>query len=265
MKIQYLLILIAVFISTVASKSGSDPIELKLNMPVGKTYITTTKIDSKMQMMGMDIGTSIEMVFDMTAKSTEGDLTNIESSFQSIKMDIPMTGVSYDSKKNNTDSPMGKMNSIMGKKFTIVMDKQGAVKEVKDTNQLFARVEGAANMMSNFGQGMATLPTKPVSLGDSWDSESEMNSNGIYMKIKDKWTLESVTNGMAHIKVKSIFENSKSKIEGQKVELSGTQSGTVDVEVATGMSIKSDMVQDMEISVDGQKMAIKNNISLETQ
>lgn len=265
MKFQSLLLATAVACSIVACKPKGEPVELKINMPVGKTYTTTTKIDAKMKMMGMDMGTSMEMVFDMTATGKEGDLTNIESSFQSMKMDIPMTGVSYDSKKDNADSPMGMMDSIMGKKFTMIMDKQGAVKEVKGMDELFSGIGGGANMKNNFGQGMAALPSKPVAPGESWDSETEMNNNGMNMKLKNKWTLESVSNGIAHIKVKSTFENGNSEIEGQKVELTGSQSGTVDVEVATGVSVKSDIVQDMEMSVAGQKMTMKNTISLETK
>lgn len=265
MKTQYLLLLLAVCLSSVASKSGGDPIELRLNMPVGKTYTTTIKAVSQIQTGTRNWEMNLETWFGMTSTGTNAELTNIQAIIQAMKLSIPALGKNYDSTVKDKDSPKHKEDEIIGKTFTMVMNKQASVKEIKGLEAVYVNAGDGDNIKTNLSQGMAELPTQPVVPDDSWESETLVNTKLMSLHFINKWTLESVSNGIAYISLNSTYINNNGEADRDGKVWSGSQSGHFQVEIATGMTLKSDFVQETNVDFKGKKASIKSIVTLETK
>ena len=113
-------------------------------------------------------------------------------------------------------------------------------------------------------QSFKIFPDKKVSVGDSWNAKMEMKSI-MDMNVESTYTLKKVENGIATLDIKSKITSSGSEkmIQGTKVEMSvnGMQTGTMDVEVASGMTMKSSIVQkiDSKMKAQGQEIPISVN------
>lgn len=265
MKTQYLLLLLAVCLSSVASKSGGDPIELRLNMPVGKTYTTTIKAISQIQTGTRNLEMNLELWFSMTSTGTNAELTNIQTIIQAMKLSVPALGKNYDSTVKEKDKPKSKEDEIIGKSFTVVMNKQASVKEVNGLEAVYVNAGGGDNIKTSLSQGMAELPAQPVLPGDSWESETLVNTKAISLHFINKWTLESVSNGIAYISLSSTYVNNNGEADRNGNVWSGLQSGNFQVEIATGMTLKSDFIQETNMDLKGEKASIKSTVTLETK
>lgn len=265
MKTPYLLLLLAVCLSSVASKSGGDPIELRLNMPVGKTYTTTIKAVSQIQTGTRNFEMNLESWFSMTATGTNAELTSIQTIIQAMKLSVPALGKNYDSTTRKKGSPKTKEDEIIGKSFTVVMNKQASVKEINGLDAVFKDAGGDDNIKTSLSQGVAEFPVQPVAPGDSWESETVANTKAMSLHFINKWTLDNVSNGIAYISVRSTYVNNNGEADRDGNVWSGTQSGSFQVEIATGMTLKSDFVQETNVDLKGEKASIKTTVTLETK
>lgn len=252
MKTQYLLLLVVVCLSSVASKSGGDPIELKFNMPAGMIYTTT--IQTLTEVSGIE--TTEEIEYSMTSLGVDDDMTTVSTMVQAMKVSAPFFNGGYDSRGDNS----GQADPYIGNMFTIIMDKQAKVKEING----FEEALGFGTSKTSIGQCMAELPMQPVVPGDSWESEIFVNSHGTDLHFMNKWTLDSIAKGIAYISLKSKYINDNDQARNG-AELTSSQSGVFVVDAATGITVNSYFSQETNITVDGQKMGISDVVLLKTR
>ena len=118
---------------------------------------------------------------------------------------------------------------------------------------------------NQFAQGMALFPKKPVKTGESWTSENEVaGGNGIAMKSVSKWTLDAVENGIAKLTVKTDLSGKleNAQIPGMAGDIKGVQSAKMEVDIASGITLKSIMEQDMTMGSDETKIEIKSKTTM---
>lgn len=209
--------------------------------------------------MGKSSNIMMRTVFDIVATSIDGDDTNVDYTYKAIKVFDSKNGINYDSERGNLGSPMGEMYNLKGTKFTILMGKKGEIKEVKALDST------DPNMKNNLGQGIAILPDHPVAMGDSWTQDVTVNSNGMNLLIQRTLTLESVNNGIAHINQQATIAEGTSEMNGYKLKWSGTNLGFFDVEIATGVTMKSKTVQKVIMFIDAVEVKYEHTFVIETK
>lgn len=96
-------------------------------------------------------------------------------------------------------------------------------------------------MLESMSFKVTPLPTDPVSIGDSWTDSTSMA--GMPMSLETTYTLSSRQDGVAMIDVKSVIGAEGATMEmgpmEMHVDLSGEQTGTMEVDEATGWTIRS--------------------------
>ena len=105
-------------------------------------------------------------------------------------------------------------------------------------------------------------PTKEVSVGESWNVDSKVNTNGISINANSKITLKSVDADVATLEVDGTISTPEGGItqnmQGMTatVNMTGTQKGTLKINLKNGFPVGSDIEQNLEgeTEVMGMKM-----------
>jgi ribosomal protein S13 len=125
-------------------------------------------------------------------------------------------------------------------------------------------------------------PDHKVSVGETWEIETEMVSNGVALDVHNVYTLVSVEKGVAKIKftgnmvmpetdfteviaeeieAEELSEEELAELEDaeMKMEMAGVISGSLSVDIKTGMPITSKNFMEATIDMDmmGQKVPME--------
>lgn len=249
--------------------TGTEEIELKLNLPKGKVYDMQMSMNSQaeMDMMGQAVATNTDMTMGMDYEIKdvlENGNFLIRTTYKKIKMSGSTkmggqdSGMSYeyDSEADKVSGMQAEqmaksMKAMIGQYTEMEMDKFGKV--VKTTMSEGLKNGKESDGMNNMNY--AVFPDKKIKVGDTWDSEIEQDMNGIIAVIKTKYKLESLKDGIAEISM----DGTMNLKEGAQGKLTGTQKGTSKIEVSTGLSkeVNIDQDLDMEMNEMGMKMPMK--------
>lgn len=242
--------------------TGSDEIELKLNLTKGKKYDMKMVMNSnaEMNMMGQAVNTvnNIEMGMDYEVMDVlaNGNFL-VRTTYKKTKMDGETMGMKYeyDSETGKATGMQGEqmsksMKKMIGQYTELEMDKFGKVIKATNSDTTSKKSKGG---IENFS--FAVFPDKKVKVGDTWESNVEQNMEGTIMVIKSKYKLNSVTDGIADISIDGVVEIKP----GAEGKVSGTQKGTAKIEVATGIGKEVVIDQDIEMEMNdmGMKMPVK--------
>ena len=116
---------------------------------------------------------------------------------------------------------------------------------------------------SMFGMMFSMYPKKPVKVGESWTGETKVKMANMDMKVDNKYKLLSVKNNLAEIDINGIISATSDikQLSGMKVDMSGSQKGTITIRMDNGYlhtgSYKMDMKAEMQMM--GQKIPITIN------
>ena len=236
-------------------------VELKYNLPSGKEYSTQINM---VQTIAMEVnGQAMEldqvMTFFMGIKVIEnyGDSTKLTLSIDRIKMNQKVMGmdIKYDSDSIDTSNPMAAqmhegMKGILGKKIEQVMAPNGKILRV-DLGDLEDDAEFAKNM-GNLGQ-YVVYPDGKIKVGVSFEQDAQqIVENGVITKMK--YTLAKIENGIAVFNVEGTITSEEGNEMG--IEMEGTQSGTMSVDINTGWQLKGDIEQQMEMVIQQGGMSM---------
>lgn len=197
--------------------------------------------------------------------------------------------------------------ALVGQSLDVVMTPEGRVTDLKGADRLMEAVVNSVQlppgaragleqqMKSQFGdealkrqfeQMTAIYPAEPVGVGDAWDVEQRINM-GFPMTLKTTYTLKSLSGGKATADLKGTIRTGAAAAaadgeapEGDAAapdpnqpapELSGTQTGTLVIDQATGWLTsgtgKQDIKGNLTVNAGGQKlvipMTIKTDIKFE--
>jgi hypothetical protein len=224
---------------------------------------------------------------DVLENDSSGTL-KIKTTYQSAQMDSRTSGFGskkvvthYDSTKpDNKVGPGAQvLKAMIGQSVIITVSPRGEVLKIEGWDKLAQRIVDSykipaaerarmlksmqASMKSQTGQatGLAALPELPVAIGDSWTSQNSQVT-GVPILLSTRYTLTAVESDIATLSVQSKisanpnaagieFGDSKTKIN-----LSGTQSGVMRVDVNTGLPQSFELHQRMagSVSVSNAKM-----------
>lgn len=271
MKYYYLLLTILIFgfgackdNSSSKSSSAGDAIELKLNVKSGDqfTYEMTTTQKMTQSLMGKKIDLNQEMIFtfDYTVKSQSANETNLEATYKRIRMKqhSDMGDMEVDSDQPDKASPMYKeLLNLKGKTFGITLNDKGEVTKVSGMDQLGGNSMSDSSLRSMLEMSFKLYPDHPVKPGDTWKNDFQSDLGGIMkMKLANTYELIQVKEGIAEIKTNSVISSEKGNNDKVEMNLSGTQSGIMRIEVKSGMLKDSKLKQKLSGKMKASGMEI---------
>ena len=290
-------ILASILLLALTLTATAQQYDLKLNLKQGQRYTQAMVMDLQMteSISGQDINVTTKMQFEFKQQvksiTKTGDFV-MESEYSRVVMNLDAMGqkLNYDSQsKDSSDSGMMKayatsFDKIMGKKFQVTMSPKGKVVGVSGLKEILAAMKKGNNdpaaekllegtldekkITSNFESSYHIFPDKPVKIGESWSQQSSVESM-FPMDIKTGYTLKEVSNGVAKIAASGDFSMKKDDYEANglkmKVDFKGTYSGIYDLDVATGISRKGNIIMPMKGTMELMGMEVPVTVSTNMQ
>lgn len=257
---------------------GGESVSLKLHLQKGDTFASTVKMDQKINTAAMGMKMNIDQHIEVYQR-LEVNEVNSDSSYTIslvtdrfyMKQSMPMMGVpinvEYDTDKPEKAGAMGEamgqyFEKMKGLSYDVVMDNHGKIirnnmEEVYKKLGLDSLTKEGGNNNSTGGnaeQYVSQLPDKPVKEGDSYVVELTQNSL-VPIGTKSTYTVKEITAEKVLLEVTSEFLPG-TEVKGVKMEVKGSQTGTVEVDRKTGMTLRSEIKQklDMTINANGMNM-----------
>lgn len=268
---------------------GDGKLDLRLRLEQGKTYgtkmVAEQTITQTIQGQTMDVKQTIGMAYTYAVKKVESDgtaLVDVTYTWIGYKQDGPMGNVEYDSSNPPATIPDAAIGyaALLGQGFSMKMTPLGEVADMEGIDDLLERILDVLNvpagsardailesletqfgeqaMKESFEKASAIYPNKPVAVGDSWSKKVAL-AMGMPMILDNTWTLKSRKDGVAFVDVTSTIQPNPDaapmEVSGMTIsyELSGEQSGTLEVVEATGWLAAAHMTQNVsgQISAAG--------------
>ena len=291
--IKFLFFFTAIALTFTACKSEEE-LTLAFSPQLSKKYEISMNYVQDMEMGEMgNMKNTIVMTYDLFIKEKDKDQnTVILTTFKKVGFDTksPQGNVSYDSDVKTEPTDMGSammskiFGSMIGQSFSMTVDKEGKVINLTGMETIFNNmiknlgldtIPGGAESIAgfkeqfsdeqfkkNFGESFNILPTKGVKIGDTWDITTSSDMMGMEMKSKNTYTLKGVEGDLAIVDVISDFNMDKENSgEGDDMKMDGSQTGTLKIDINTGMAVEGDIKQTINTSqkMMGQEIPMKIN------
>ena len=255
--------------------AAPDQLTLRLRLEKGRTYgIKVASVQKVAQsVMGLDQVVTQTVGLGYRLAVTEVDPAGVmtgQCTYDScfFKQEGPLGAVEYDSASPPELVPEAARGfaALVGLGFTIRLDPTGRTVGIAGLDAMIARMlermglsEGtdrdqAAQTLKNqygdeamkrsLGSMFWQYPERPLSVGESWTNETRV-SVGFPMTVVGTYTLTGRKNGQAtlavHATVAPNREAPPQELQGMKLryELAGEQDGTVEIDEATGLTVRT--------------------------
>jgi hypothetical protein len=253
-------------------------------------------LDLVMKIMGQEMKISMSMYMKMTYEVKEvrdGSYYALEVKYREMKMEGGAPGgapISFDSNTSDSivtmENPGALFKAVIDRPFEIVIDKTGKVQSVAgmekfkeyiyssfDENmpetvkqQIITQFGGQLSeqsFKSRFEQSTGCFPDKPVKIGDKWKNKISMPVSSFTVNVDTDMILKSIEDSTVTVSLDGILsttEGYEQEINGvtAKMNLKGSQKGTMKLNRNTGWVISMDMTHNFsgDIEVMGQKTPI---------
>lgn len=251
MKKHITIILSAIVALTMVSFMANDSVLLRLKPQVGKTMTINMKSSQIMTMnvQGQSIANSqtIESKTEMTATNVTADSIFCTAKMKSMKMTQSAMGMTmtYDTEHPEDANPM--LAGAM-KPFQDAIDKELQV--------VFDPLSKTMKMPSeNIPNISATYPVEAVSVGSQWTADNTQNIAGTDIVMTATYTVTKITKKETTVNVESVI---KSDIA------SGTNSGSMVIDNATGLTKTSTIKTNMSLTISEQGLTIPTTVTATT-
>jgi hypothetical protein len=236
-------------------------------------------MDTKEQKMKQNLAFTSDMDI---RKNDSNDNVVMDLTYKRVQWDMFPEGEkasNYDSndslKKSTGEGQLAAMGKVFGSMVNVTfhceMEKTGEVVSVKGTDMLVDKIFAAmmpagidpekAAMMEgfketfkeqyseetfkkSFNQMFNFLPGKKVKINESWTGQNVIDVTGVKTTINNVYTLKEVKGDVAVITLVS------EAVKDEESNTSGTQTGTIEVDMKTGLALKSEILQDLVIIQD---------------
>lgn len=288
MKKIVLSVFVLCFFVAVASLSAQEKYTLKNQYPEGRyQMVVESDMDMVMEMSGQKMPTKQLMTQYQTliAEKKQADGTQkVSMETTRILMNQKMMGMDmkFDSDDKDADkSPLKAVSVMVGLKITMIFDKDGKITKVDGIDEFTEKLSNDPNypkqvlelmkkqvnnetMTKMFNAQREAMPTKPVAVGDTWQSAG---SADIPMVGKADTKLDNSLEEVKEVDGKKIAViRSEAKIESEekqemdmgiaKMDLTKMKTNTIstmEMELETGLVART--VADLEMEMDAQMNA----------
>jgi hypothetical protein len=251
--------------------TNGEGVLLRLTPTAGSVMESTVDMNMKMDGGLMNMDTKMAMEFSMKVDTIDTDgIISVTSEYSrmKMKMNMPQGNVDYDSNNPESDDPITKamadaMSGMIHTPFTMKMNGRSEMVEAPDFSTMFESNPAAAGqadqLKQTFDNMFAIYPENKVKLGDSWDRT--MNTGGqMPMDMDATYTVKEILDDKVVLAI-----TGKVKSDGGMAEATGTFTGTMEVDRATGFPFNSKMNQDISVTVQGMEMDMKVDLIMDTK
>jgi len=253
----------------------------------------------------VDQRTVLGQTFKVSEVDPEGAMTlwvRYDSVYHKVTTENPTSTLTMEFDSENPPDPLPPMAvgyaALVNKTFEVKVSSRGTVLQVTGVQEMLssildqlkvtdpeARQEALAQLKSRFGaqaiqETMQSLfpvyPEEPVAIGDSWSNTMAM-SQSIPIQVANTWTLRQLGEDLAVVDLSSKVTQAEGASDTAEKEgtpdyrLSGTQSGTLRVDLETGWVVSTELQQDFQGTVlfrQGDEsldipIALKGKVSLQ--
>ena len=267
--------LAALCLAVAATASAQTQLRYKFTPGETATFVTTTSTESDIPAGGMTMKNSTSQTLKSqrtVTKVNDDGSAEISDLTESLKMKTEVTGgpipmtMEWDSESGEPPSgqlamaaPM--LNALVGSETTYTMSPTGEVSDTEYGEELKEAVKGMPNgeaMLEQFGVKAITLPEEPVSVGDSWDFETNAASGPGTMTMSGKQTLKSVEGGVAVFEGPFTVSMDGAPMPGMTMKVTksdGKMTTRFDVEAGHVIEQTTDLTMAMDITAMGQNMS----------
>lgn len=237
----------------------------------GKTAyaVMSQHMNMTMEMAGQSIATVMDMELhaSQTVASLKEGKARIQTTYDRIvvKAKNPGMDIDYDSAvEGSSPGVLAPIAQIAGKRMDCELDTSGKISAIVMPDELKGTVKQALDLEQFSKKQFQSLPESPVAVGDTWDTEVEMNvAQGGTSKIKVKNKLAEVADGKARIDQEMQFDLGALGLpEGAKMELEKARgSMTIDLVHWQVPAVNMDLV----MATKSDQMNLRIEISMVTK
>lgn len=275
-----------VILLLLAACATSDKLALQLNFQKGKKYYYTTTSEQNVDQTFM--GQSMKN----SKKTTTGYIYEIKDINKDGNYNVTITYDKVETEKSeDTDrkSPIPD-DFLKGFSFDMVVTPKGKVTEIKGMDKLMDAAINAVmvdsvkndtvaqavmkpvmdmiknqfsdkNMSSMMEQMTNYFPEGEVEVGDKWENVANVNTV-INMKITTTYKVIDIANDVVKLDVDAKIATGEGEgIMGMKMDLNGTQKGTMEIDSKSGLVLKSSVKQDIDGKINVMGMDVPMKIS----
>lgn len=295
----FVLLLLLALLSSCAPAVPTEKVSLQYRLQKGQTYFLRMNTEQKITqvLMGQEITVNqtmgLDARYDIRDVDAQGNMTaQVTIDAVRYRMESPMGRVEYDSQKPAAADPTAQVfSALVGAGYTVKMSPTGELLEVSGLEEMLEGILGRLDALGTSGeQLMQTLrqwfdekslaqetglnttiyPDYPVAVGESWSKEVSGGGMGIVaLEINNTWTLRSCQSGVCTIEIRSTAQSATGaapvEMMGIQVsyDISGDQSGTIQVDEATGWIVHADLKQHFEgkVAVKGGGQGIPSGMN----
>lgn len=264
------------FVVSCNQKGNGEAYTLKMRLAKGDKFSQEmdTKLDMSFDMMGqpMDMNMTMNGLLDFEVLDDSAGLKEVGMTYTQMKMGMKMKAMGVE---NITDSIMDKATEkIVGKTVTMQLNEKNEIVNTNNfetltnneeldeaTREQMKKMFSKDQMNGMLGMMFQMYPGKPVKIGDSWESETNTSMAGVAMKVKGKYTLTAVKDGVAFIALEGKFSGKGNMDQAgvpMEMDMDGTQKGTVNIGLADGYLKDSDYKIEVKgaMNIMGQKVPL---------
>jgi hypothetical protein len=258
---------------TVNVKPAEETVLLKFNFQKGRTYNYTMSFDMSQKRGDQERGNTMKWNYDMQVIDEKAGLKTIKTTYKRIEMAMNMGGQKMEfSSEKEVDAmdfmqlPSRMFKIVKGKSFIMQVNEKGEVVSVTGFDKIGEAVVNEANLPEEmkpmlrqnfqqrfnddavkqmFTQTFEIFPNKPVKIGDSWKT----NTNIMKQDISTVYTVKN-------IKGNRVFLTGTSKIKSDDGKNWGAQTSKLIIDVKSGLMIDGAFDQKSDDGVTSTKSRI---------
>ena len=274
---SFVFILVSIFAVPGCSESDNakapDEVTLRFNLQKGKSYTYKMDVESEQAIQNNTMESDMSFVYEVEVIGDSNNVKTLKTTYERIRMEMTgaktPTGESRDFRidtdqpnkdtVSSVDKPLSMLNNmfyaIKGKSFLMKVDAEGHVVEVSGLSEMQEAMLGALQVEPSiretfrnafasqfnertlkkaFDQAFNIFPNKPVRVGDTWEKQVNL-AGSISMTIV--YTVKEISDKKAVLDVHSNIKSGGS---------TGTQTGTMQVDLASGLVTSATIEQKME-------------------
>lgn len=281
-----------VLLSVMGTLGAQEKVRLGLHLEAGRSYglrmvqeqtVSQTYMGEE-QEMSQKMG--IAYTFDVE-QLTEDGTAWVTATYRAVsfRMESPMGIAEFDSEHPSEEgSPAAQgFGALAGQSIRMQVSAQGRILKIEGVEAVLSRMIeafgvgdgpgrqeleerlktqfGQEALMESFGNIMNIYPQIPVAVGESWKQQFSV-SQGMPMIFENTWTLRAREGGVATLDlVSEVAPNSEAEaveMAGMKLryDMSGRQTGSIDLQESSGWILRGSMALDFQgqVEVEGADM-----------
>lgn len=236
----------------------AQKVRLRMNLEKGTVFYQSIAANQELEAQSVKIPQTFTIVYKGEVMDRNADSSLLlKLTYTSIRMkqENPMMGTQeYDSRKPDSASTVLRFwNELLNKHFTVKMQPNG---EITDIVEMSIDNIPKEKLLSNIRNNISTLPDQPVGVGDTWQSEAAQTDQ--HIKLLNTYKVTGRQNGITSVAVQSKVINDTDNTDA------GSQTGTMDIDEATGLVTQSNLKQVFKMTTSGMQVNLNGTLTITT-